>query len=84
MRRLLLALLPIAAMACSTTGPCSIGTVWDGTPAGATQKLGGLETYVATPVTPASPPRVVLQITDIFGVHKVCGRGGRVTSARGR
>jgi hypothetical protein len=68
---LLLALIP-AVMACSAAGPCSIGKVWDGTPTGTTAPaLGGLATYVAAPSSPASPPRVVLQITDIFGVHKV-------------
>ncbi|KAJ7609045.1 dienelactone hydrolase endo-1,3,1,4-beta-D-glucanase [Roridomyces roridus] len=50
---------------------CFKGVTHDGTPEGKVEKIGGIETYVATPSVDYPKDKVVLFLTDIFGLPLV-------------
>ncbi|KAK7039354.1 dienelactone hydrolase endo-1,3,1,4-beta-D-glucanase [Favolaschia claudopus] len=47
---------------------CFIAVTHEGKPEGKIEKIGGIECYVATPTIPHPVERVVLLLTDIFGL----------------
>ncbi|KAJ6510798.1 Alpha/Beta hydrolase protein [Mycena sanguinolenta] len=47
---------------------CFIAVVHDGTPEGKIETIGGIECYVATPTIPHPSERVLIYLTDIFGL----------------
>ncbi|TRM64789.1 dienelactone hydrolase [Schizophyllum amplum] len=50
---------------------CVRGVRWDGTPAGKIEKINGVDCYVATPESDYPKDKVLLFLTDIFGVPLV-------------
>ncbi|KAJ7242374.1 Alpha/Beta hydrolase protein [Mycena haematopus] len=47
---------------------CFIAVVHDGTPEGTIETIGGIECYVATPTVPHPSERVLIFLTDVFGL----------------
>ncbi|KAJ7123781.1 chlorocatechol-degradation protein [Mycena crocata] len=47
---------------------CFIAVTHDGTPEGKTESIGGIECYVATPTIPYPKDKVLIFLTDIFGL----------------
>ena len=45
---------------------CSKGDSWDGEPSGRIVKIGDLDTYLATPVTPQPSSRAVLLVSGVL------------------
>ncbi|KAL0571949.1 hypothetical protein V5O48_010021 [Marasmius crinis-equi] len=53
---------------------CVKGVIHEGTPKGKTEKIGGVECYVATPSIDYPKDKVLLFLTDVFGVALVNAR----------
>lgn len=53
----------------SSCKDCISGVRHEGTPEGKMEKIGGVECYVATPTGDYSKDKVVLYLTDIFGIR---------------
>ncbi|KAJ6558375.1 Alpha/Beta hydrolase protein [Mycena capillaripes] len=47
---------------------CFIAVTHEGTPEGKLEKIGGIECYIATPTIPYPKERVLIFLTDIFGL----------------
>ncbi|KAJ7810459.1 dienelactone hydrolase endo-1,3,1,4-beta-D-glucanase [Mycena olivaceomarginata] len=50
---------------------CIKGVTHEGTPEGKTETIGGIESYVATPTVDYPKDKVVLVLTDVFGLSLV-------------
>ncbi|KAK6992954.1 dienelactone hydrolase endo-1,3,1,4-beta-D-glucanase [Favolaschia claudopus] len=50
---------------------CVKGVTHEGTPEGAMQTIGGIECYVATPTVDYPKDKVILMLTDVFGLPLV-------------
>ncbi|KAL1692439.1 dienelactone hydrolase [Schizophyllum commune] len=50
---------------------CAPGVRWEGTPEGKIEKINGVDAYVATPTQDYPKDKVLLLLTDIFGVPLV-------------
>ncbi|KAJ7812098.1 dienelactone hydrolase [Mycena olivaceomarginata] len=53
---------------------CFVAVTHEGTPEGKIEKIGGIESYVATPSIPHPKERVLIFLTDIFGLSLVNNR----------
>ena len=48
-----------------------IGVRWEGTPTGKIEKINGVDAYIATPEQDYPKDKVLLFLTDIFGMQLV-------------
>ena len=57
--------------ALNSTHQKASGVRWEGTPEGKIEKINGVDAYVATPTQDYPKDKVLLLLTDIFGVPLV-------------
>jgi hypothetical protein len=57
-----------------------IGVEHEGTPAGKIETIGGVRSYVATPSGEHAKEKVLLLLTDIFGLELVNGQASALVT----